>query len=253
MHPGWIALIVLACVCSAAAFGLWLRVVLPEHHLSAETKDAVKLATGLVATIAALVLSLLVSSARASLESVKAELMQNAARVLVLDRTLKEYGPESDDVRALLKASYASRVEELFSGRKAEHAKMDGKQSIAQDENIDAKLFALSPQNPTQQGLKSRAIEVNGQVELTRALMHIQEEEPMSLTLLAVLVCWMAVIFATFGLFAPLNATVVAALFVCAMSASGAILLILEMNTPFSGWLTISRAPLVETISRLGE
>jgi hypothetical protein len=70
---------------------------------------------------------------------------------------------------------------------------------------------------------------------------------------LVVMVFWLAVIFASFGLFAPRNATVIATLFVCALSVSGAIFLILELDSPFSGLLQISDAPLRNAIAHLGQ
>ena len=67
-------------------------------------------------------------------------------------------------VRGLIKASYARRIEMLFSRRKAEHAKADGADAVAKEESIDAKLWGLSPKNPVQQGLQSRALAVNGEI-----------------------------------------------------------------------------------------
>jgi hypothetical protein len=49
-----------------------------------------------------------------------------------------------------------------------------------------------------------------------------------------VLVFWPTVIFISFGLFAPRNATVVATLLICALSVSAAIFLILEMHAPLA-------------------
>ena len=87
----------------------------------------------------------------------------------------------------------------------------------------------------------------------TRWLLLLQKDEGLPMTLLVVLVVWLAIIFATFGLFAPRNATVVAALLVCALSVSGAILLILEMNNPFAGLMKISSAPMRDALANLGQ
>lgn len=226
---------------------------LPEKHLAVETKEVVRLGTGLVATIAALVLGLMISSAQSRFDSVNDELLENSARVLMLDRALSEYGPEAQDARALVRKSYERRIRMLFSGRAREEARAEeGRRAVAHEESLDGKLAALAPHSPAQQALQSRAQELTGEIELTRALMHVQSEEGLPPVLLVVLVVWLAVIFVTFGLFAPRNATVVITLLVCAMSAAGAIFLILELNTPFDGVITVSSVPLEETLRRLG-
>src|SRR5689334_23977436 len=70
---------------------------------------------------------------------------------------------------------------------------------------------------------------------------------------LVVLVFWPCIIFASFGLFAPRNGTVIAAFFVCALSVSGAIFLILELDRSFEGLLQVSSTPLRSALSQLGQ
>ena len=151
-----IALIVFACVFGAAMLGLFMSNALPEHHLSQDTKDVVKLGTGLIATMAALVLSLLISSAKSSFDRMDGELVQNAARAISLDRALADYGPETSEARDLLKRSYAARVELLFPGDKSREGKADTPEAVVRTENIQAKLWELSPQNDAQRGLRSQ-------------------------------------------------------------------------------------------------
>ena len=115
-----------------------------------------------------------------------------------------------------------------------------------------ARLWELSPKNDAQRGLRSEAVEIAGEMSSTRWLLLMQKDDSIPLTLLIVLVSWLAIIFATFGLFAPRNATVLAALLVCALAASGAILLILEMNSPFAGIMKISSAPMRDALANLG-
>jgi hypothetical protein len=250
--PG-IALIVFACVFGAAMLGLFMGNSLPEHHLSQDTKDVVKLGAGLIATMAALVLGLLISSAKSSFDRMDGELVQNAARAISLDRALADYGPETSEARDLLKRSYAARVGLLFPGDKFREGKEDTPEAVVRTENIQAKLWELSPQNDAQRGLRSQALEITGEISATRWLLLVQKVESIPMTLLVVLVSWLALIFAAFGLFAPRNATVMAALFVCALSVSGAILLILEMNSPFTGLMKVSSAPMREALANFGQ
>jgi hypothetical protein len=252
VSPLEIAVIVFAVVFGAAMLGLFIGNALPEHHLSQDTKDVVKLGTALIATMAALVLSLLISSAKGSFDKMDGELVQNAAKAVTLDRVLADYGPETREIRDLLKRSYAARIEALFPGEKSQTAEEDSPTAIVRTENFRAKLWDLSPQNDAQRGLRSQAVELAGEMSSTRWLLLLQKSESIPMPLLVVLVSWLAIIFTTFGLFAPRNTTVIAALFVCALSVAGAILLIVEMNSPFTGLMKISSAPMREALANLG-
>ena len=252
MSPTVVALIILVIVFGGAMCGLWLQQVLPDQHLSADTKDLVRLATALVATISALVLSLLVSSANSSFARFDDELTQNAARVIMLDRTLDEYGPSTRAIRDSLKARFERRMELVYA-TDAEQGRTTGRfGAIAQEENIDSRLFALDPQGPAQQGLQARALELNDEINTTNALIHVQREDSLPWPLLMVLGTWLTLIFSTFGLFAPRNPVVTGALLVCSMSAAGAVFLILELNSPFTGVIRVSIAPMREALLLLG-
>jgi hypothetical protein len=252
LDPWVIALLLLGCVFGGALFGLWLQKVLPDHHLTPETKDVVRLATALVATISALVLSLLVSSAKNSFDRFDDELVQNSARVVMLDRTLDEYGPQTNGIRESIKSAYARRIELLFSSDATALDEVDGASAITQEESIDASLLGLAPDGPVQQGLQARALQINDDINMTSALIHAQREDSLPLGLLVALTGWLTLIFATFGLFAPRNAVVVGVLLVSSLSAAGAVFLILEMYSPFRGLINLSRTPLLEALSVLG-
>lgn len=251
MDPQVISVLVFACVCGSAAAGLWF--VLPAPHLNNETKEVVRLGTGLIGTIAALVLGLLVSSAQTNFDRINDELMENAAGVLMLDRALAEYGPEAAEARGMLKHLYARRIEMLFSEDARRQFKADDRHSDLKERSLDTKIRSLPAGDPFHEGLQSHALDILAEVEMRRALMHEQGEESVPEPLLVMLVVWLAVIFVTFGLFAPRNATVWTALMVCALSASGAIFLVLELSTPFVGLVTIDSAPMRDTLARLGE
>ena len=145
--------IVFVCVFGSALFGLFLRGVLPEHHLSQESKDVVKLGTGLIATMAALVLSLLISSAQSKFDRIDAELVQNAARVVSLDRVLADYGPETKVIREHLKRAYADRIRLLFPGDGSDDGTPDTPEAVVGTESIRAQLWTLSPASDSQHWL----------------------------------------------------------------------------------------------------
>lgn len=83
---------------------MFIRALLPQHHLSAETKDLVKLGMGIVATLSALVLGLLIAFGKDSFDVQSAEPTQLSAKVILLDRLLAHYGPEIEETRDLLRS-----------------------------------------------------------------------------------------------------------------------------------------------------
>jgi hypothetical protein len=251
MSPITVSLIVFACVFGGALLGILLHAYLPQHHLGGDSKDIVKLGMGLVGTMAALVLGLLVASAKGSYDAQSAELTQMAANIALLDRGLALYGPETKDTRALLRGAVSRILDQMWS--------KDGTSASAQaptsaaGEILYEKIQGLSPKNDTQRSLQSQALSIAVDIAKTRWLMYAQQAISVSMPLLVVLVLWLTLIFISFGLFAPANATVVASLFVSALSVSGAIFLILEMYGPYSGLIQISSAPLRAALVQLGQ
>ena len=115
------------------------------------------------------------------------------------------------------------------------------------------KIQGLSPKTDTQRSLQGQALSIAVDIGKTRYLMFAQQATSVSMPLLVVLVLWLTVIFISFGLFAPVNGTVVASLLVSALSVSGAIFLILEMYTPYTGVIQLSSGPLRAALAQLGQ
>ena len=247
-----ITVIAFACVFIGALFGLYLRELLPDHHLKDDSLSIVKLATGLIATMSALVLGLLISSAKGSFDRINNELIESAARVVSLDRVLAVYGPETRELREQLKRSFAVRVEILTSGDATQLAKLTSPEATREVEHIHARLWQFSPRNEEQRGLRERALQIITELASARTLILLQNDGSIPLPLLAALVAWLVIIFAAFGLCAPRNYTTIGALLVCSVCASGAILLILEMDRPLDGLIRIPAAPLRAALAQLG-
>jgi hypothetical protein len=245
-----IAGIVFACVFGGALLGMYLRTALPAHHLSGETKDVVKVAIALVATMAALVLSLLISSAKSAYDTRRSELSQMSADIVLLDRTLAHYGPEAKDGRSLLRNLVAAAIERVWPTNGARTANFDP--AASPFEGIYDKIAQLSPQNDTQRSLQAQALKMTTDLGHTRLLLFEQLGSSVPLPFLLVMVFWLAIIFASFGIFAPGNATVIIVFLVCALSVSGAIFLILELDRSFGGMLQVPSAPLRQAFARLG-
>lgn len=246
-----IAGIVLACTFGGGLCGMLLRAALPPHHLSAEAKDLLKLGMGLVGTMTALVLGLLIASAKDSYDTKSKELTDMSANLVLLDRTLAVYGPETGLTRDLLHRS-ADRVLELnWSRGRTPSSRRDP--AASGGEVIYDKMLALSPNSDSQRLLRSQALALALAIAKTRWLMFEQDSDSIATPFLAVLVSWLTFLFISFGLVAPRNPTAIATLLVCAVSVSSAILLILEMYAPFNGLIQISDTPLRAALLHLGE
>ena len=245
-----IAGIVFVCVFGGALLGVFLRSALPEHHLSTDTKDVVKLAIALVATMSALLLSLLVATAKSAYDTRSNELTQMSADIVVLDRLLVHYGPATKETRALLRSSVAAGLERF---RPADHGGPASLAPTGSFEIIYDKIGELSPQSEAQRSLQGQALNMAINLGRTRLLLFENAGSSIPFPFLLVLVFWLAIIFGSFGLFAPRNATVVATFLVTALSVSGAIFLILELDRSFEGVLQVSLAPLRAALARLGE
>ena len=201
MNTTTISLIVFACVFGGALLGIFLHAVLPQHHLGADSKDIVKLGMGLVGTMAALVLGLLVASAKGYYDAQSAELTQMSANIGTLDRALALYGPETKEIRAMLRGAIVRIVDQMWpkDGASASPAPP----SAAGGEILYEKIQGLSPKNDTQRSLQGQAQSIAVDIGKTRYLMYAQQATSVSLPLLVVLVIWLTVIFISFGLFAP--------------------------------------------------
>ncbi|MBV8361254.1 MAG: hypothetical protein JO189_25440, partial [Deltaproteobacteria bacterium] len=124
-EPLAISSIVFAAVFGCALLGFLLQVILPEHHLSPASQSAVNLGMALVGTMAALLLGLLVASAESSHDTVNSELTHMSADVVLLDRMLAHYGPETKEVRALLRRTVATMLDRVWSNNSSSMAKLD--------------------------------------------------------------------------------------------------------------------------------
>jgi len=245
-----IGLIVFALVFGSALLAMFVRNALPEHHLSADSKDVVKLGIALIATMSALVLSLLIASAKTAFDTRSNQLVQVSADIIELDRALARYGPETKEARSLLERSVAATLERFWPAESARPIAIDPKASPV--EALYDKIEELPPQNDAQRALRSQAETTALDMGRTRLLLFEHLDRSISVPFLVVLVFWLCIIFASFGLFAPRNATVIAVLCVCALSVSGAIFLILELGRSFEGLLKVSGAPLRAALAQLG-
>ena len=237
-----IAVLVFVFVFGGALAGLAIRV--PEHHQDAETKDVVKLVMGLVATIAALVLSLLIASAHSSYDRQASEVQELGAQLVQLDQVFAHYGPEANDSRAQLRRMVKVEVERLWPDAGAPRTAMHNPQKYVPAEDLFDTVNRLTPNSEAQRSAQARALQLMTIMGTTIRLLHQQAGGSLSWPFFIVLVFWLVILFAGFGLYARRNATATTALFLGALTVAGAIFLILEMNRPYSGLMEISSAPI---------
>jgi Protein of unknown function (DUF4239) len=245
-----IGLVVFALVFVSALLAMFVHTKLPDDHLSSDSKDVVKLGVALIATMSALVLSLLISSAKTAFDTRSNQLVQAAADIVLLDRALARYGPETKEARSLLQRDVAETVERFWPENGAKRIAIDPGTSPA--EAMYDKVDELAPQNDAQRSLRSQALSLAVDVRQIRLLMLEHMGSSIPLPFLVILVFWLCIIFASFGLFAPRNATVIAVLGVCALSVAGAIFLIIELDRSFEGLLQVSGAPMRAALAQLG-
>jgi len=253
LNDAVIALIVFACLFGSALLGSYVRERLPSHHLSDDSVTVVKLATGLIATMSALVLGLLVSSAKGTFDTANAELEGAAAKVVQFDRVLARYGADTQDIRTQLKHNYAEVTKTLASRDRSQIATLDSPEVIRRSESLQRRVESLSPANDDQRALKATALQDIETVFADRWLTLLQSNQSIPPVMLVILVTWLATIFGSFGLFAPRNGTIVAVLLVCALSTAATILLVEELNRPLDGFICVSLEPLEHTLERLGQ
>jgi hypothetical protein len=245
VSPLAISLIAFLCISGGALLGMLLRTVLPEHHLSEESKDIMKLGAGMIATLAALALGLLLSSAKGNFDTMNNGVIQTSSRIISLDRVMAGYGAETREARDLLRRSVAAAIEQRWPGERTGQpdAKLLDRGAVI--ETLQHKLLHLSPQNETQRWFQSRALQISDDIAEARWLAVAQGgQSSLQVPFLVMLVSWLAIIFFSFGLFTPRNATVVVVLLLCALSATGSLYLILELDRPFGGLIQISSAPM---------
>lgn len=246
-----LSLVVFAFIFGGALVGMFLRAALPDHHLSAESREIIKLGMGLVGTMAALVLGLLVASAKSSFDAQSSELTQASANIVMLDQVLAKYGPETREVRAILRGAVVRIIEDTWSHDRRSSSKFGG--ASAGSGIILEKIQALSPENEFQRAIKSQAWNMTLNLGQIRWLLYEQGATSVSRPMIVIMVFWLTIVFVSWGLFAPRNPTVLATLFTAALSVSGAIFLILEMYNPYRGVIQISSAPLQAALALIGD
>jgi hypothetical protein len=239
-YIGWT---VSGIVFASAMLGMLIRRKLPKSHLSDETKGVVTLSMGVVGTLTALVLSLLIATASSTYNTRNQEITALAAKVIQLERLLRRYGPEADGERDLLHRYTAMKLQDLFPKGSAKPV-LANPRTITLFEELEDRLAAMEGHNAQQRWLLSQAQALTADISEVRWLLIEQDVLGIPVPVLLVVLFWVCLLFVSFGLFAPPNATVTVVLFLCTVAVAGAIQTILDLSRPFEGVVRVSGEPL---------
>src|SRR5262245_7789219 len=250
-EPWFVAVVVCIVLFAAALLGTLQRQKLPGHHLTDETKDSVRIGMGSVATMAALVLGLLVASTKGAYDNERNQLIQISAKIVYLDQLLANYGQEAAGCRAVVRRATQSAILNIWP----ETNVLDGTPAPGDiwSQELPKTIQALSPQTDAQRAFKLQAAELAKELGQARWLLFEETESSISTWLLVIMVFWLALVFVSVGLVGPVNATAILAQLLAAFSIAGAVFLILELDLPFDGLVKISSKPMLNALNHLAK
>ena len=247
------AFVILVCMLCGMALGSYLRLVLPDDHTRADSKDILMTSAGMMATLIALIIGLLVTSAKGNYDNTTLGITQTGAKIISLDYYLSNYGPDAKVEQELVRQATASAIERVWPNESTQGADLTKMEAATGMTDVYSKIRELSPQNDSQKYLKTQALQISADMMQSRWMLIEQSQTNLPRIFLVVLTFWLTVLFAQFGLLAPRNLTAKSALFICALSVSGAIYLILELNNPLEGTIKVSSAPLHKALFLIGK
>jgi hypothetical protein len=226
-------------IVAGTMIGTLVRARMPEHHLTGDSKEVIRLATALVATLTGLVLALMFAATRTSFEHTSAAVSRLAVSFTELDEVLEDYGSEALPIRKQLRVDLGPLMDSMWQ----EDAIAAGRPPTARRSHATGALSMvreLQPKTPVQASLQARALQIGADIAQTRLGLLSQPPDSVSTPFVIVLVLWLTFIFTTFAMSSRPNPTLAVVLFVCILSASGALYLILELGLPFDGLMQVS-------------
>ncbi|MGB3038178.1 MAG: hypothetical protein WBB72_12465, partial [Methyloceanibacter sp.] len=147
---------------------------LPEHHLNSHAKDVVRLGAGLIATIAALVLGLLIAAAKGSFDTQTSQVRQITANLILLDNILAQYGPETSVIREQIRSTIDPFADGLW--REKEAGTTRPVETNAAADRVYLEIHKLSPHDDLQRSLKTRAVQISNDLAQVRFLLFVESE-----------------------------------------------------------------------------
>ena len=232
--------------------GMALSKRLPDQHLDSDSKDTIKLAIGLIATMTALILSFVTATAKNQFDTIDKTIRQSAIEVLALDRVLARYGDETLPIRKNLQTIVRQR---LAAMQDESTTKLDPSKVAIRTapEAMADKIRELQPEGKYQAGLQSDASSLAEKLLQVRWLVFAGAKNSVPSPFVNILIFWLTVIFTSYGLLSPTNKTVIVVHSLCALSVGCAVFLLLEMDDPFTGLIRISLDPFEYACAHLNQ
>jgi hypothetical protein len=246
-----ISLIVFVFIVLGTLLGTFCRSLVPEHHLNSDSKDVIKMSTGLIATMSALVLGLLIATAKTSFDGKATQVRQIAANVVLLDQVLAQYGEEATTIRRQLRQGLDLMADRIWHENNSASKNSSPFQATGAAESFMQDLFKLSATTDFQRALKAEIVRLANDIAKERLSLYVERGDTVSMPFLTILAFWLTVIFGVFGLLTRLNILVGLILLLCAISVSASIFLILDLNSPFDGLMRIPSAQLRNAVPPL--
>ena len=242
--------IISASVLAGGTVGLFLYLYLPARHVTKETRDVVHLATGMLSVLAALVLGLLIATAKDSLSSADRSVRDFSAVLVQAEQGLRVYGTEAAPARDLLRRYTRAAISQRWTQDDRDILEVAAPTGTTL-EQLRLTVLSLRPANDVQHWLQGQVLAQSDKLLSLRWQMLEQQDLPFQPVFVLLLTSWLFFIFAGFGFMAPRNAAVYAAFVVCAVAVGGAMFLIMEMETPFTGVVQVSRQPLTIALAHM--
>jgi len=259
------SLLVFLILLGSAAVGLFVRPLLAERHRAIETVDLVRLVVTMLFTFAALVLGLLTTSVKASFDTVANHFRGYAVDIIDLGRTLKEYGPEAEPARVLLRRYTALAITTTWTDEPPPPGVEvpTGLPHLGPDGDLESRPLGdlldmiervvrrLDVPDPMHQTLAADCLEHFRHLIQDRWILIEDAHSSIGLPFFIVMTFWLVMVFACFGLSAPRNVLVCTVIGLGALSTASAVYVILDFDTPFTGGLTIPSQPMRDALDYL--
>jgi hypothetical protein len=248
---GWVFLVTLASTIGGSVLGAVLRHCLPARHLGADNKEVIRLGVGLLATLSAVAISLMIASAKSSYDIQDAHFRQFSADVILTDQLLAQYGPEAAGIRLLIRQAVPAALDRVWAEKAIGAPQAHPFTASSAAEQIYDRIEALSPASDAQRLLKPRIEQASGDIARARLLMFADVDTPIQPPFLAVLILWLTVIFTSFSLFVEPGPVIAVALLVFALSIASALFLVADLSRPFTGLMQVSNQHLRDALGPL--
>ena len=255
MSSDTFAFLVAIAVFAAGLIGLALQWVLPERHTTGGSRDMVGAIVGLLTLLCAVVTGLLIWTAYGVYSGQNTQIQAVASKVMQLDLALSDYGPEANPARAQLRQALGKTIDQVWSANESD-SNFAANSFAAAIRNLrarDKSLEALHPSTDEQKQALAAAMSASDALSQARMAMSFALTAPVSYPLLLIVVGWVVCLFCGFGLMARVTLTSVLALAVGTIAVASAVLLILELSTPYSGLFRASSAPLEQALAVMGK